>query len=129
MRLFSFLFVLYFSLLSLAPNWQGIQLLNATAFIEHFQEHQSELKGWTLFSFVKEHYFNELDHSDKKHKELPLKTTVQVTAICFAEKFETPTPVVYANMELISDKNRNEGKMNSFISNDFHSIWQPPQLG
>lgn len=129
MRIISFLFMLYFSLLSLAPNWQGIQLLNASAFIEHYDNHQLESKEGSLFSFIKEHYFNELAHFDKDHKELPLKTTIQVTVLCFLEKFEIPTPVVQGNMEIMSDNNHNESKMNSFISNNFHSIWHPPQLG
>jgi hypothetical protein len=129
MRLISFLFMLYFSLLSLAPNWQGIQLLNAKAFIEHYQDYQSESKGGTLLSFIQEHYFNQLADFDKEHKGLPLKTTVQVTAVYFTEKFETPSPVVNVPIELVNDNNRNDSRMSSFISNDFHSIWQPPKLG
>jgi hypothetical protein len=121
--------MLYFSLLSLAPNWQGIQLLNASAFIEHFQEYQAETKEATLSSFIQEHYFNKFTDFDKEHKELPLKTTVQVAAIYFTEKFETPTPVVHVPVEFVSDINHNNSKMSSFIPNDFHSIWQPPQLG
>ena len=53
MRFISFLLMLYFSLLSLAPNWQGIQLLNASAFIEHYQEYQAETKeGWRLIQIL-----------------------------------------------------------------------------
>jgi hypothetical protein len=129
MRLISFLLMLYFSLLSLAPNWQGVQLLNASAFIEHYQEYQAESKDATLFSFIQEHYFNEFTEFDKEHEGLPLKTTVQVAAIYFSEKFEAPIPVVQSNDEFITDVNRNNSKAVSFISNDFHSIWHPPQLG
>jgi hypothetical protein len=121
--------MLYFSLLSLAPNWQGIQLLNAKAFIEHYQDYQVESKEGTLFSFIQEHYFNQLADFDKEHEGLPLKTTVQVAAVYFTEKFETPIPVVHVPVEFVRDMNRNNTRMSSFISNDFHSIWHPPQLG
>lgn len=121
--------MLYFSLLSLAPNWQGIQLLNASAFIEHYQDYQMESKGGTLISFIKEHYFNQLSDFDKEHERLPLKTTVQVAAVYYTEKFEIPIPVVNVPEELVRDMNRNNTRMSSFISNDFHSIWHPPQLG
>jgi hypothetical protein len=121
--------MLYFSLLSLAPNWQGVQLLNASAFIEHYQEYQAETKDATLFSFIQEHYFNEFTEFDKEHEGLPLKSTVQVSAIYFSEKFEAPIPVVQSNLELIPNMNRNNSKSVSLISNDFHSIWHPPQLG
>lgn len=120
--------MLYFSLLSLAPNWQGIQLLNASAFIEHYEEYQAESKEATLSSFIQEHYFNKFADFDKEHKELPLKTTVQVAAIYFTEHFETPIPVVQTHEEVFVEQNQNNSKVISFIANDFHSIWHPPQL-
>lgn len=129
MRLISFILMLYFSLLSLAPNWQGVQLLNASAFIEHYQDYQAESKNATLFSFIQEHYFNEFTEFDKEHEGLPLKTAVQVASIYYTEKFEVPTPVVQTHVEVITCVNRNNSKADSFISNDFHSIWHPPQLG
>ncbi|MBP5996079.1 MAG: hypothetical protein KA736_10305 [Crocinitomicaceae bacterium] len=128
MRFISFLLMLYFSLLSLAPNWQGIQLLNASAFIEHYEEYQAESKEATLSSFIQEHYFNKFADFDKEHKELPLKTTVQVAAIYFTEHFETPIPVVQTHEEVFVEQNQNNSKVISFIANDFHSIWHPPQL-
>ncbi len=70
MRIICFLFMLYFSLLSLAPNWQGVQLLNASAFIEHYEDHQLESKDASIFSFIKEHYFNELDFINRKYLSL-----------------------------------------------------------
>ena len=121
--------MLYFSLLSLAPNWQGIQLLNVSAFMEHYQEYQAESKDGDVISFIKEHYFNKFTDFDKDHEKLPLKTTVQVATVYFTEEFQEPTPVVNSNVELCNQAHKNNSKLISFIGNDFHSIWQPPQLG
>jgi hypothetical protein len=129
MRLMSFVLMLYFSLLSLAPNWQGIQVLNASAFIEHYEAYQHEKKDATILSFVQEHYFNQIKNFDKEHEKLPLKTAVQVSAVYYSETFESPIPVVQTNQELILENNQNNSKVISFISKDFHSIWHPPQLG
>lgn len=129
MRWISFLLMLYFSLLSLAPNWQGIQLLNASAFLEHYQEYQTESIDGNIFSFVQEHYFNQVQDFDEEHEKLPFKSTVQVAAVYFTEKFEVPTPVVQLNEEVVIGGNRNNSKVDAFISNDFHAIWHPPQLG
>ena len=129
MKSVSFVLMLYFSLLSLAPNWQGIQLLNISAFIEHYDEYCQEKQDATLLSFVQEHYFNQVKEFDKDHEKLPLKTSVQVAAIYYTEKFETPQPIVQSNEEIFRVKNQNNSKHKSFISNDFHSIWHPPQLG
>lgn len=129
MRLMSFILMLYFTLLSLAPNWQGIQLLNASAFIEHFQDYQAESRDGNILTFIQEHYFNQVQDFDKEHEKLPLKSSVQVSAIYFTEKFDVPTPVVQSNIEFQRDENRNESKLGVFISNDFHAIWHPPQLG
>ncbi len=121
--------MLYFALLSMAPNWQGVQLLNASAFLEHYQDYQAKSNEGTIFTFIQEHYFNKVQDFDKEHEKLPFKSTVQVAAVYFTEKFEVPTPVVQMNEELMIGGNRNNGKLDAFISNDFHSIWQPPQLG
>ena len=129
MKLISFVLMLYFALLSLAPNWQGVQLLNASAFLEHYEDYQAESKEGNILSFIQEHYFNQLQEFDKDHEKLPFKSAVQVAAIYFTEKFEVPTPVVQTHEEWIVGGNKNFSKVDSFISNDFHSIWHPPQLG
>jgi hypothetical protein len=129
MRLISFVLMLYFTLLSLAPNWQGIQLLNASAFIAHYEDYQAESKDGNILTFIQEHYFNQLQDFDKDHEKLPFKSMVQVASIYFAETFEVPTPVVHTHEEVIAGVNQNNSKVDSFISNDFHSIWHPPQLG
>jgi hypothetical protein len=129
MRLISFLLMLYFSLLSLAPNWQGVQLLNASAFIAHYEDYQTEDKDGNILSFIQEHYFNQIQDFHKDHEKLPFKSMVQVASIYYTETFEVPTPVVHTHLEVMTGVNRNDSKSVSFISNDFHSIWHPPQLG
>lgn len=129
MRLTSFILMLYFSLLSLAPNWQGIQLLNASAFIDHYEDYQRESRNGNIFTFIHEHYFNHIQDFDKAHEKLPLKTSVQVATIYFTEKFDVPTPVVHSNDEVYGEHLRNFSKECTFIPNDFQSIWHPPQLG
>lgn len=129
MKLVSFVLMLYFSLLSLAPNWQGIQLLNTSAFLRHYEDYQAETKDGNVLSFIQEHYFNQFQDFDKDHEKLPFKSTVQVSVIYFAEKFEVPTPVVNCHEYVLTRVHHNNRKLGSFISNDFHSIWHPPQLG
>lgn len=42
-------------------------MLNVSAFIEHYEDHKLESKDMSIFSFIKEHYFRELDFLNRKY--------------------------------------------------------------
>lgn len=121
--------MLYFVLLSLAPNWQGIQWLNAPAFVEHYKAYQKEHATGDIFDFIKEHYFSQIKEFDKDHEKLPLKSTVQTMPIYIADRFEIPEPIVNETIDFAQHVDRNNSRSNSFIAENFHRIWHPPQLG
>ena len=108
---------------------QGAQFLNLNNFIEHYQDHIQRNKNADLFSFVSEHYFNRLNEFEKDHKNLPFKVNVQVaTAVLKCDqvsiKFITEETLLLNELSV-----KNETYKKSFYNKDFHSIWQPPQIG
>jgi hypothetical protein len=129
MRVFNILLALYFFILSLAPNMQGAQFLNLSNFIEHYQDHLLRNENSDLLSFVQEHYFNNLTEFEKDHKHLPLKVNIQVaTGVMNFEIFD----LKLVAEEMLNYKElatRNESKNSSYYNKNFHSIWQPPQIG
>ena len=129
MRVFNLLFSIYFFILSFAPNMQGAQFLNLSNFIEHYQDHLSRNEDSDLLSFVQEHYFNNLTEFEKDHKHLPLKLNIQVsTGVMSFEKYDLK-PITEYVPHFIETNSRNESKHSSFYNKNFHSIWQPPQIG
>jgi hypothetical protein len=129
MRILYFFLSIYFFILSLAPNMQGAQFLNLSNFIEHYQDHLARNENSDLLSFVKEHYFNNLTEFEKDHKHLPLKANIQVsTGVMSFEKFDVKV-VTEDIPNFIESSSKNESKHSSFYNKNFHSIWQPPQIG
>lgn len=129
MRVFYSLFSIYFFILSFAPNMQGAQFLNLSNFIEHYQDHISRNQNSDLLSFVQEHYFNNLTEFEKDHKHLPLKLNIQVaTGVMNFEKFDLK-PITEEIPNFVESSSKNESKHSSFYNKNFHSIWQPPQIG
>jgi hypothetical protein len=76
MRLITIVLAAYFFLLSFAPNMQGAQLLNLSSFIDHYEQHLETNPSSSLLTFVKEHYFSQINEFDKEHNNLPLKTSI-----------------------------------------------------
>ena len=70
-------------LLLLAPNMQVFQFLYISSFVEHYEDHLDRNPSSTLFSFVKEHYYNQLTDFEEEHNNLPLKTAVANTLVVF----------------------------------------------
>jgi len=129
MRMFSFILTLYFFVLSIAPNMQGAQFLNLNNFIDHYQEHLERNENSNLISFIQEHYFNRLTEFEKDHKHLPLKVNIQLaTGVMNCEKFDLKLVTEYFP-SYIESSSMNESKHCSFYNKNFHSIWQPPQIG
>ena len=129
MRILYFFLSIYFFILSLAPNMQGAQFLYLSNFIEHYQDHLARNENSDLLSFVKEHYFNNLTEFEKDHKHLPLKANIQVsTGVMSFEKFDVKV-VTEDIPNFIESSSKNESKHSSFYNKNFHSIWQPPQIG
>ena len=42
-------------------------MLNVSAFIELYEDQKLESKDMSIFSFIKEHYFHELDFLNRKY--------------------------------------------------------------
>ena len=129
MRLTSFVITLYFFILSIAPNMQGIQFFNLTNFIDHYQEHLARNENSDLLSFVQEHYFNRLTEFEEDHRHLPLKVKIQVaTGVMNFEKFDL-SPITEVVPVIIESSSKIASKKRSFYNKNVHSIWQPPQIG
>ena len=129
MRLTSFVITLYFFILSIAPNMQGVQFFNLTNFIDHYQEHLARNENSDLLSFVQEHYFNRLTEFEEDHRHLPLKVKIQVaTGVMNFEKFDL-SPITEVVPVIIESTSKIASKKRSFYNKNVHSIWQPPQIG
>jgi hypothetical protein len=129
MRLTSFVITLYFFILSIAPNMQGVQFFNLTNFIDHYQEHLARNENSDLLSFVQEHYFNRLTEFEEDHRHLPLKVKIQVaTGVMNFEKFDL-SPITEVVPVIIESSSKIASKKRSFYNKNVHSIWQPPQIG
>lgn len=79
MRFLVILLALHFFMLSIAPNFQGAQLLRISALIEHYQ-HDSSKNNQNFLQFLIEHYANSSLPKDQDHHSLPFKSVSQFGA-------------------------------------------------
>jgi hypothetical protein len=128
MKLMAIFLASYMSLLSLAPNWQGIQFLKSEQLIAHYQEHILRVPNAGLFSFIQEHYFDRQTAQKEGHQNLPFKVNVGAQSIqLHLDEFKTP---YYEIVSFIAHDfhEKNEVKPSQVATNDLFHIWQPPQL-
>lgn len=105
------------------------QLLKVPNLIEHYNEHKLDLGSKTTFSFkefIKIHYTKDLENHHDEHHDLPFKTIDNQINNLFT--------FVVLNFQFsvkkIFYKNQNSFfYRNSFHTNSFSSIWQPPKVG
>ena len=69
------LFAFYFGVLSIAPNFQGAQLLNFNRLITHYHS-DTQINKLSFLDFLAEHYLNNRLPNDEQHKTLPFKTVI-----------------------------------------------------
>jgi len=67
------LFTIYFGILSVAPNFQGAQLLNVSTLVSHYKADSKGTKQ-SFLSFLADHYLKSNHPDDKQHESLPFKS-------------------------------------------------------
>jgi hypothetical protein len=117
----------YFFLLSLAPNFQGIQFFKIAPLIKHYQSHQSSSHQFDSFiSFLSEHYDSEHQPGENE-QDLPFKSTIATVSVLIVQPGQE-----YANMDLIAvpvAQNKHLfPDLPGFPKNTSGSIWNPPKL-
>lgn len=113
----------------LCTNTSIGQLWKIPNLIEHYKEHKLDLGSKITFSFkefIKIHYTKDLENHHDEHHDLPFKTFDNQTNNLFT--------FVVLNFQFsvkkIFYKNQNSFfYRNSFHTNSFSSIWQPPKIG
>ncbi len=127
MRYWVILFTLYFSILSVAPNFQGSQLLRLSVLLDHYK-HDSRQNNEGFISFLIDHYANSSLPNDKEHHSLPFKSTTSFGApILIFQPVSEPlnalvftTPIAHTNMYV--------AYLNLYAHNKCSSIFHPPKL-
>ena len=62
MRFWALVLSVYFLLLSLAPNWQGLEFFKTEALLKHYQAYQKEAQDPSFLAFVLiDDYFHVLE--------------------------------------------------------------------
>jgi hypothetical protein len=120
-------FAIYFFLLSLAPNFQGIQFFKIASLIEHYQSHQSSSQQFDSFiSFLIEHYDG--DHlPGENEQDLPFKSTFATVSVLIIQQGQLFTSVDYIGLPSAPKKHLFPD-FPGFPKNTSCSIWNPPKL-
>lgn len=126
-RIFSFLLlcVYMFSMTEMH------QLVKAPMLVEHYLEHKEEDKSISLVSFLEMHYLNGFtkDADFEKDMKLPFKS---IGDTCYSYIVVIPNAFVEIPQRVEISLNKNTKgviqKSQTFISNYFSSIWQPPKI-
>ncbi len=127
MRFWAAILSLYFLLLSLAPNWQGLEFFKADALLSHYAAFQKEAKDPSFLAFIQEHYIQQFSEPHSEHRELPFKSSSQQTVHYYCQEFATiETNCVRLILE--NRQVRNYSAPQNAASNDYFHFWHPPQL-
>lgn len=127
MRILAALFSLYFLLLSLAPNWQGLEFFKTEALLSHYQAFQKEASDPSFLAFIQEHYIQQFSEPHSEHRDLPFKSSSQQTVhYYFQELVPIETTCVVLTPE--NRQERNHAAPQNAATNDYFHFWHPPQL-
>ena len=127
MRLTSFVLAIYFGLLSLAPQWQGLEFFKLDALFAHYDQYEQNHTDNSFWSFLQEHYLQQVTDNHQEHRELPFKSPqsnvlvtlfmpvsgAQFTLVAFSAHF--PKQAIFT-------------APNALNINDYFECWHPPQL-
>jgi hypothetical protein len=127
MRFITIVLAVYFFLLSFAPNMQGAQLLNLSSFIEHYEDYLQTKSGSSLITFVKEHYFSQINEFDKEHKNLPFKTVSTNAIVVYTCEQNTIKITPFEEVVFSTKKEKFTVYEEAYNFNKFHSVWHPPR--
>ena len=127
MRIFSLILAVYFGLLSLAPQWLGLEFFKLDALFEHYAQFKQEKEQDSFWSFVQEHYLQQVTENHQEHRELPFKSAqsnVLITLVMPAPS----TCVLLVNAPKHLSRQIILSAPTSVSINDFFECWHPPQL-
>ena len=127
MRFWALTLSVYFLLLSLAPNWQGLEFFKTDALLTHYAAYQKEAKDPSFIAFIQEHYIQQFSEPHSEHRELPFKSTTQQTVQFYYQEF-TPIQTACAETCLENNQERNHVAPQNVVVNDYFHFWHPPQL-
>jgi hypothetical protein len=127
MRFMSLVLAIYFGLLSLAPQWQGLEFFKLDALFDHYAQYQQEKEAGGFLSFVQEHYLQQVTENHQEHRELPFKSAQANVLITLV--MPTPsTSVSLVNAPIHLSRQNILSAPTSVSINDFFECWHPPQL-
>ncbi len=126
MKRFLLLFTVYFSLLSVAPDMQGFQLLEFGNVIEHYNDHYDRFEVASFFSFLSDHYGKSVDLNEQDHRKLPFKLMNGVPVLIVFEKQFVPR--VCREPGFTEQHKPVFGEPEQHFLNVPQHIWTPPQL-
>jgi hypothetical protein len=127
MRICSLILALYFGLLSLAPQWLGLEFFKLDALLEHYAQFQQEKEQDGFWSFVQEHYLQQVNDKQQEHRELPFKSVQSNTLVTLFMPVKSPAILLEKSFIDLSRQNILSAPTSVTI-NDFFEFWHPPQL-
>lgn len=127
MRICSLILALYFGLLSLAPQWLGLEFFKLDALLEHYAQFQQEKEQDGFWSFVQEHYLQQVNDKQQEHRELPFKSVQSNTLVTLFMPVKSPAISLEKSFIDLSRQNILSAPTSVSI-NDFFEFWHPPQL-
>jgi hypothetical protein len=127
MRYLVILFALYFSILSVAPNFQGSQVLKLSVLIDHYK-HDSRQTHEDFISFLMDHYANSSLPNDKEHHSLPFKsiTSFGAPVLIFQPISEPLKAFIFVTP--YSPTNVDVTYLNLYAHSKSSNIFHPPKL-
>jgi len=127
MRICSLILALYFGLLSLAPQWLGLEFFKLDALLDHYAQFQQEKEQDGFWSFVQEHYLQQVNDKQQEHRELPFKSVQSNTLVTLFMPVKSPAILLEKSFIDLSRQNILSAPTSVTI-NDFFEFWHPPQL-
>lgn len=127
MRIFSLILAVYFGLLSLAPQWLGLEFFKLDALFEHYAQFKQEKAQDSFWSFVQEHYLQQVTENHQEHRELPFKSAQSNVLITLVMPAPSTTVSLLNAPKHLSRQNILSAPTSVSI-NDFFEFWHPPQL-
>jgi hypothetical protein len=118
---------LYFGLLSLAPQWLGLEFFKLDALLEHYAQFQQEKEQDGFWCFVQEHYLQQVNDKQQEHRELPFKSVQSNTLVTLFMPVKSPAILLEKSFIDLSRQNILSAPTSVTI-NDFFEFWHPPQL-
>jgi len=115
-------------LLSLAPNWQGLEFFKTDALLSHYEAYQKEAKDPSFIAFIQEHYIQQFSEAHTEHRELPFKSCSQQTVHYYYYQELLPFKTIFADFSIENNAERNHVAPQNLVVNDYFHFWHPPQL-